>query len=151
MTHEDWRLLLSRFLDGDTSAGEAASLADHVNGCAECRASLDSWRALGERVRECATAELPATFLADLHESVASDTETSLVWGSVEPFARRLVEALAVVAVVAMTLSALRPSDDLAAVERSMTSIQADSGAAAVLLKSGTLTRSDVFLAAVTR
>ena len=151
MTHTEWRQLVSQFMDGETTSEESSAVTAHVRSCVECQHSTEAWRSLREEVRQAATAELPVTFSADLREAMTSREESSLIWGTVEPFARRMVEVLALVALCALSLSVLRPAEESVMVDRSMTAIQADTGAAAVLLKTGELTKADVFLAAVTR
>jgi hypothetical protein len=95
--------------------------------------------------------ELPSTFAADVRESLVEREESLMVWGAVEPFARRVVEALTVVVIVVLALSILSPSPEALAVEHAITAAPSDTGAAQVLLKSGELTKTDVLLAAVSQ
>jgi anti-sigma factor RsiW len=56
--------LLSRLLDERLEADEQLQLESHLAGCASCRAELDAWRSISERLRAEPAAAVPP-FLAE--------------------------------------------------------------------------------------
>jgi anti-sigma factor RsiW len=149
MNHDEWRERLSQFLDGESSAEEIQQVQAHLASCPECRTTMQAWEAVGASVRWAAVVELPSTFAADVRDSLVEREETSVVWGAIEPLARRAVEALAIIVIVVLSLEILVPSSEALAVDRPITSVSSDTGAAQVLMQNKELTKTDVLLAAV--
>ena len=50
-THDQWTNRLSEYFDGELSEHESASVAQHVEGCAECRQVLSELREVVSRAR----------------------------------------------------------------------------------------------------
>ena len=149
MNHDEWRERLSRYLDGEATAEESGLVQAHLASCAECRATIQGWESVGASVRWAAVVELPSTFAADVRDALVEREESSMVWGAIEPLARRAVEALAVIVIVVLSLEILMPKTEALAVDRTISSVSSDSGAAQVLLQNKELTKTDVLLAAV--
>jgi anti-sigma factor RsiW len=47
MDHEELKGLLSDLLDGELEAGQRSRVEEHLASCAECRALLEDWKAMG--------------------------------------------------------------------------------------------------------
>ncbi len=51
MKHEDWRLLISAYCDGEVTPEERVQVEAHLAACAECAQTLEVYRRLGRAVR----------------------------------------------------------------------------------------------------
>lgn len=51
MKHEEWRLLVSAYCDGEVTPEERAQVEAHLAECAECAEALEAYRRLGRAVR----------------------------------------------------------------------------------------------------
>ncbi len=51
MKHEDWRLLVSAYCDGEVTPEERVQVEAHLAACAECAQALEAYRRLGRAVR----------------------------------------------------------------------------------------------------
>ncbi len=51
MKHEDWRLLVSAYCDGEVTPKERVQVEAHLAECVECAEALESYRRLGRAVR----------------------------------------------------------------------------------------------------
>ena len=59
LLHERARLLVSEAIDTELEPGDAAWLAEHLDGCPDCRTVADEYRALREELRSLAVPEPP--------------------------------------------------------------------------------------------
>jgi len=99
MTHDEIRMALSAYFDGQAGLEQAAEITAHVAACAECRATLDSFRALSSGVKEELAVKAPAGLAGRaLARAQAGKTRRSRV-----PLALALVFA----ALVAVLLSGI--------------------------------------------
>ena len=64
--------LISRRIDGDLSAGEAAALDEHLERCAKCSSILKELKALSE-ITACLQAEPPENMAGDIMGKVAAE------------------------------------------------------------------------------
>lgn len=62
----DYHELISQYIDGDLSGDERAVLLDHLKTCEECRRTLESYRAIGTRLRAMRPVQPPETLTGDI-------------------------------------------------------------------------------------
>lgn len=91
------RELISALLDGELSPDERAVLANHLAGCAECRALLDSYRAIGASIRVLPAAQPPADLTNAIYAATVDAEPRRLLFLS-----SKLGYSLAAVAAVAL-------------------------------------------------
>ena len=63
--HSRLRTLLSSYIDGEVSPGEARRLEEHLATCAQCRSELETLTMSVELIRELPELELPHSFVLD--------------------------------------------------------------------------------------
>lgn len=63
----NYREILSAYLDGEVSPAERTELLQHMAVCAECRAALEEYRAIGTRIRGLAPVVVPETLTASVY------------------------------------------------------------------------------------
>lgn len=62
----DYNELISQYIDGDLSGDERTLLLDHLKTCPECRRTLESYRAIGARLRGMHPVSVPDTLTGDI-------------------------------------------------------------------------------------
>jgi predicted anti-sigma-YlaC factor YlaD len=60
---KDVTVKLGRLLDGEMTSWEAASLEEHLRGCATCRTGMEALRMLGSRLQDLVIPDVPETLL----------------------------------------------------------------------------------------
>ncbi len=147
MNHEEATQLLQEYHDHELDEATARAVELHCRSCAPCSRVLETWKQLQLVIQDAAVADLGPAFVDELRESVLTDRDSSGVWLTVEPLARRTVVALAVV--VALLTSMFWSSGD----ERTVTGphavviVPTDSVANMDLLQTNELTKADVLFA----
>ncbi len=69
--HEHFAELLPFYVSGQLNEGERSSLEGHLAGCADCRADLELWRAVGSEIRASSSAvQAPAGLAGRVLEDV---------------------------------------------------------------------------------
>ncbi len=66
-TCNNYRELLSAYLDGDLSPGERTELLQHLSGCADCRKLLEEYRNAGSRIRGLPPVIVPDSLTAAVY------------------------------------------------------------------------------------
>lgn len=99
MHHHRAEKLLSAYLDGELSRGEAGAVQEHLLDCAACREAYESLRAAKEAVGQLPVADPPAEFWRSIREPRVRPSSPRLPW-RVPLRGRRVAWALAAVFVV---------------------------------------------------
>jgi anti-sigma factor RsiW len=78
--HEEIRQMLSAYLDGELTQGEAQRVEVHLEDCESCRRSLGDLARLQELTRELAFAEPPEARMKELEKSLSVQAPRRLGW-----------------------------------------------------------------------
>jgi anti-sigma factor RsiW len=78
--HEEIRQMLSAYLDGELTQGEAQRVRVHLEDCESCRRSLEDMARLQELTRELAFAEPPEARMKELEKSLSVQAPRRLGW-----------------------------------------------------------------------
>ena len=65
-SHSDYNQLISQYIDGELSADERALLLQHLKSCEECRRTLETYRAIGTRLRAMPPVQAPNHLVGDI-------------------------------------------------------------------------------------
>ncbi|MGB9724327.1 MAG: zf-HC2 domain-containing protein [Chloroflexia bacterium] len=101
MKHEDWRLLVSAYCDGEVTPEERAQVEAHLAECAECARALEAYRRLGRAIRALPQGTPSRTLWARVQEGLARPARP--LWWRLLPVASAAAMLLAAV-VVALLL-----------------------------------------------
>ena len=151
MNHNEIRLLLSAFVDGEVTAQERDLVEQHVAGCTECQTQLDQMRTLKHAVHAAGDIELPYSFANEVVRSLHHDEEATVSWTGIEHLAVRFVLGLAVLVLLMVGITSYRQSPDVLPMERYVSGLNPDSAAYSLLTKQGNITRDDVMYAVLTK
>lgn len=91
MKHEDWRLLVSAYCDGEVTPEERVQVEAHLAACAECAKALEAYRRMGRAIRALPGGMPSRTLWFRVQEGLARPAR---------PLWRRLLPAASAVAVL---------------------------------------------------
>jgi len=151
MTHEIWKELISRHVDGETTPEEERQLHNHLATCSECRDFQEDLKQLRPAIREAAVLDLGPSFVVTVNERLREEESRIDSWIAVERLARNTVMGLAFTVAVVLAVMASMRSREANAPEPTILTASNDSTAARVLLEHEELTKGDVLLAVVTK
>ncbi len=114
MKHEDWRLLVSAYCDGEVTPEERMRVEAHLAECAECVQALESYRRLGRAIRALPQGTPSRTLWVRVQEGLARPARP--LWWRLLPAAS--VAAVLLMAVVVGLL--LRPAPSGPAAPRAL-------------------------------
>jgi len=112
VSHEETEILLSAYLDGETSPEETAAVERHLEDCEECRQELESLRATVDALAELPPELAPPGFLDDVQATIRRRSAGRFFTEEAERSAplRYDVVAVTMLLVLASVATALLPS-----------------------------------------
>lgn len=96
--HNRLQELLSAYIDGEASNSEVIEVEEHLSGCDECRAELDSLRATASLLRRLPQLDVPRSFVLTEAPAMVIQRPPSIVWSA------RLATSAAALLLVALLL-----------------------------------------------
>jgi len=147
MNHMQMQLLVSAYQDGETNESENAMVLAHLESCPECREFIEHARVIREEIRSLAEVELSPAFVHRVARSVESQDEQSLEWNGVEPLARNVFFAIAVLVLLLSFAANYTRSASAGLPEPLMGVSPTDSATTHVLLQQGDLSNNDLLYA----
>jgi anti-sigma factor RsiW len=151
MKHEEYRQLIAVMRDEVLSAEEHQVAQKHLQGCQSCRAYLADLKRIHEAVRSIEPVPLRASFAADVTRLVHRQDNQATSWTNIEHYARAAFAVLAFAVMVLVVFTSFNGSSVPPPVDRYVSAEPVDSLSGHILFKQGELSRSDVFLAVVSR
>ncbi len=151
MNHEEIRTMLSAFVDHELNASDEALVAEHLKTCSDCQRWSKQYLALKHNVRAAGNFELPYAFANSVTRSIYHNEEVNGSWVGIEHYVEKFVMGLAMVVLLVVGLTMFRQPDDTLPIERYVSGLTSDSAASQILTKRSSVTRDDLFVAALTK
>jgi hypothetical protein len=151
MNHDEQRLLVSSYLDGDSKNDDRAIVLSHLDDCAECRLFVDHARQMREAVRAFGEIELSNNFAARIVRAAESDDDQVEEWLDIEPLARNTFFAIAITVFLIFFLTNINKSVSPGITEVLIDGREGESVAVQVLLQPGDFSKNDLLYAVMTK
>jgi anti-sigma factor RsiW len=151
MSHKEIQLLMSSYLDGEIRDSEELKVRKHLDVCSECRQFVKTAREIREEIRMLGEIELPYAFALRVAHSVERRDEQAREWLGIEPLARNMFFAIAVIVFVMFLLTSFNKGASPGIAEVLIEGSDGDSVATQVLLQPGDLSKNDLLYAVMTK
>jgi anti-sigma factor RsiW len=151
MNHEELRMLLSSYLDGEVNDIDKTKVISHIETCDECQQFIEHTKQIREAVQAIGGIELPFDFAARTSRLTERRNEQAEEWLGVEPLARNTFFAIAVSVLMIFLLTNINKDVSASITEVLINGSDGDSIATQVLLQPGTLSKNDLLYAVMTK
>jgi predicted anti-sigma-YlaC factor YlaD len=148
MNHDELRILISSFVDGEVTDEEKKDVLAHLEVCSECRIFLKQMKQLHAEIRNIDPIELPNAFTENVTHLAMQQDEQTAEWFGIEPLARNTFLALTVVVLILFFLTSSNNGTNRITSDQLLGGNTTDSIATQVLLQQDDVSKSDLLYAA---
>lgn len=151
MKHDELRLLVSSYVDGEVTMKEKKSIVAHLKVCSECRHFFEQAKKMQSDIRSLDRVELPYAFASRVAHVIEKRDEQTTEWLGLELLARNIFYALAFVVLLMFVLTKSDSGVSTVSTDQILSGMNSDTGATHMLLKQSELTRNDLLYVVLTK
>jgi predicted anti-sigma-YlaC factor YlaD len=151
MNHKKLRLLVSSYLDDEVNDSEKAEVLSHLEGCSECRHFLNHGQRMRNEICLLGEVKLENYFAERVAHSVERRDEQTMEWLGIEPLARNTFIVLSGFVLIMFFFTSFNNSTASAMNDQLLNRITSNSVSTQVLLQQGSLSKSDLLYAVMTK
>lgn len=147
MNHDELRILISSFVDGEVTDEEKKDVLTHLEVCSGCRIFLTQMKQLHAEIRNIDPIELQNTFAENVTHMAMRQDEQTAEWFGIEPLARNTFLALTVVVLILFILTSSNNDTNRITGDQLLGGNTNDSIATQVLLQQDDISKNDLLYA----
>ena len=146
MNHKKMQLLVSSFVDDEITETDRQKVLAHLEICQDCKLLVIHAKNMRDDIHAIGEMDLRNEFALRIMESIDKSDEQEIGWIGIEPLARNMFYAIALVVLLIYVLSGFnKPSPIIT--DQFYIGSSADSTAADVLLQPNALSKNDLLFA----
>jgi anti-sigma factor RsiW len=151
MNHNNLKLLVSSYLDGEVNDTEKTMTLSHLEICPECRQFIEHAKLIREEICALGEVKLDNSFAVRVAYSVEKRDEQALEWLGIEPSARNTFILLAGFVFIMFFFTSVNNDVAPSMNDQLLNRISSNSVSTNVLLQQENLSKSDLLFAVMTK